>query len=83
MGRDANDQYFPLAFGVVENETKERWRWFIKLLMEDIGQERRYVFIYDQQKIWIFLTVINVVFKLLLLLTMDAYFELYFLLFLF
>ncbi|XP_050877691.1 uncharacterized protein LOC127081480 [Lathyrus oleraceus] len=37
VGRDANDQYFPLAFGVVENETKESWRWFIQLLMEDIG----------------------------------------------
>ncbi|XP_050909711.1 uncharacterized protein LOC127123544 [Lathyrus oleraceus] len=50
VGRDANDQYFPLAFGVVENETKESWRWFIQLLMEDIGQDRRYVFISDQQK---------------------------------
>ncbi|XP_058733542.1 uncharacterized protein LOC131605168 [Vicia villosa] len=49
-GRDANDQYFPLAFEVVETETKESWRWFIQLLMEDIGQERRYVFIFDQHK---------------------------------
>ena len=23
VGRDPNDQYFPLAFGVVETETKE------------------------------------------------------------
>ena len=53
VGRDANDQYFPLAFGVVENETKESWRWFIQLLMEDIGQDRRYVFISDQQKVCI------------------------------
>ncbi|XP_058783089.1 uncharacterized protein LOC131657741 [Vicia villosa] len=50
VGRDANDQYFPLAFGLVENETKESWKWFIQLLLEDIGQERRYVFISDQQK---------------------------------
>ncbi|XP_058741902.1 uncharacterized protein LOC131614317 [Vicia villosa] len=48
--RDANDQYFLLAFSVVETETRESWRWFLQLLMEDIGQDRRYVFISDQQK---------------------------------
>ncbi|WJX90242.1 hypothetical protein P8452_72159 [Trifolium repens] len=47
---DPNDQYFPLAFGVVETETKESWKWFIELLMKDIGQDNRYVFISDQQK---------------------------------
>ncbi|XP_058776962.1 uncharacterized protein LOC131651313 [Vicia villosa] len=50
VGRDPNNQYFPLAFGVVETETKESWRWFIQLLMEDIGQDKIYVFISDQQK---------------------------------
>ncbi|XP_058783791.1 uncharacterized protein LOC131658519 [Vicia villosa] len=50
VGRDPNDQYFPPAFGVVETETKESWKWFIQLLMEDIGTEKRYVFISDQQK---------------------------------
>ncbi|KAK2427488.1 hypothetical protein QL285_026063 [Trifolium repens] len=37
VGRDPNDQYFPLAFGIVETETKESWRWFIQLLLEDVG----------------------------------------------
>ncbi|XP_058756954.1 uncharacterized protein LOC131630180 [Vicia villosa] len=50
VARDPNDQYYPLAFGVVETETKESWRWFMQLLMEDIGSERKYVFISDQQK---------------------------------
>ncbi|KAK2456219.1 hypothetical protein QL285_003603 [Trifolium repens] len=50
FGRDANDQYFPLAFGVVENECKDSWRWFLTLLLEDIGSEKRWVFISDQQK---------------------------------
>ncbi|XP_058751316.1 uncharacterized protein LOC131624382 [Vicia villosa] len=50
VGRDPNDQYFPLAFGVVETETKETWKWFIDLLMGDIGQDNIYVFISDQQK---------------------------------
>ena len=36
MGRDPNEQHFPLAFGVVETGTKDSWRWFLQLLMEDI-----------------------------------------------
>ncbi|XP_058776394.1 uncharacterized protein LOC131650710 [Vicia villosa] len=37
VGRDPNDQYYPLAFGVCENDTKESWRWFLTLLLKDIG----------------------------------------------
>lgn len=29
VGRHPNDQYFPLAFGVVETEIKDNWRWFL------------------------------------------------------
>ncbi|KAK7259984.1 hypothetical protein RIF29_25648 [Crotalaria pallida] len=52
VGRDPNDQYFPLAFGVVETESKATWKWFLKLLLEDIGDVRtnRWVFISDKQK---------------------------------
>ncbi|XP_057436122.1 uncharacterized protein LOC130728622 [Lotus japonicus] len=52
VGRDANEQYFPLAFAVVESETKDSWRWFMELLMDDIDPTRssRWVFISDQQK---------------------------------
>nr|KYP31811.1 hypothetical protein KK1_047682 [Cajanus cajan] len=47
VGRDGNDQYFPLAFAVVETETKDSWRWFLTLLLEDIGDVKtnRWVFI--------------------------------------
>ncbi|XP_014523658.1 uncharacterized protein LOC106779953 [Vigna radiata var. radiata] len=52
VGRDPNDQYFPLAFAVVENECKETWRWFLSQLLDDIGGTdcQRWVFISDQQK---------------------------------
>ncbi|WVZ23933.1 hypothetical protein V8G54_002477 [Vigna mungo] len=52
VGRDPNDQYFPLAFVVVENEYKETWRWFLSQLLDDIGSTecQRWVFISDQQK---------------------------------
>jgi hypothetical protein len=52
VGRDPNDQYFPLAFGIVETECRESWKWFMELLMDDIGRDRRYVFISDQQKVY-------------------------------
>jgi len=48
VGRDPNGQYFPLAFGVVETETKDSWSWFLQLLLEDVGQDKIYVFISDQ-----------------------------------
>jgi len=53
MGRDPNDQYYSLAFVVEENECKETWRWFLTLLLEDIGDigNHRWVFISDQQKV--------------------------------
>lgn len=51
VARDPNDQYFPLAFGVVESECKESWRWFLDLLLGDIGPNNRWIFISDQQKV--------------------------------
>ncbi|XP_014523545.1 uncharacterized protein LOC106779847 [Vigna radiata var. radiata] len=47
-----NDQYFPLAFALVENECKESWRWFSTLLLDDIGGTdcQCWVFISNQQK---------------------------------
>ncbi|KAI5447366.1 hypothetical protein KIW84_014997 [Lathyrus oleraceus] len=53
VGRDLNYQYYPIAFGVCETETKESWRWFLTLLLENIGQEKRWIFISDQQKVLI------------------------------
>lgn len=52
VGKDPNDQYLPLAFGVVETESKDSWSWFMTLLMQDIG-EKRWCFISDQQKVYI------------------------------
>ncbi|XP_050277691.1 uncharacterized protein LOC126719148 [Quercus robur] len=48
--RDPNEEYFSLAYAVVEAETKDSWTWFINLLLADIGQDRRWVFMSDQQK---------------------------------
>ncbi|KAK9984522.1 hypothetical protein SO802_034047 [Lithocarpus litseifolius] len=49
--RDPNEEYFPLAYAVVEAKTKDSWTWFINLLLANIGQNRRWVFMSDQQKL--------------------------------
>ncbi|XP_057454530.1 uncharacterized protein LOC130746039 [Lotus japonicus] len=56
VARDANEEYFPLAFAMVESENKDSWRWFLELLMDDIdpSRSRRWVFISDQQKVSIY-----------------------------
>jgi len=51
VGRDGNDQMYPIAFAVVEGETKEAWAWFFKQLLEDIGTNQRWTFMSDQQKV--------------------------------
>ncbi|KAL5189729.1 hypothetical protein HKD37_04G009347 [Glycine soja] len=50
--RDANDQYYPLAFVVVETENKESWKWFLNGLLTNIGDPETYkwVLIFDRQK---------------------------------
>ena len=37
VGRDRNNQMFPIAWAVVEGENQDSWTWFIKLLMQDLG----------------------------------------------
>ncbi|CAI9289987.1 unnamed protein product [Lactuca saligna] len=52
VGRDANNQMYPLAWAVVPVENKETWMWFIDLLLEDIemGDGRGLTIISDQHK---------------------------------
>ncbi|GAU50110.1 hypothetical protein TSUD_374590 [Trifolium subterraneum] len=52
VGQDGNNQIFPIAYVVVEAETKESWQWFLNLLLEDLNnvQPNQYAFISDQQK---------------------------------
>jgi len=37
VGKDDNDQMIPIAFVVVEVETKESWDWFTDLLLSDLN----------------------------------------------
>jgi hypothetical protein len=56
VGRDANNQIYPIAWAVVEYENKDSWGWFLGHLQKDIcipyGAEG-WVFITDKQKVMI------------------------------
>ena len=51
--RDANDNIFPVAFAVVEQENKDSWVWFLQQFLDDIGdaEQLNLVFITDRQKV--------------------------------
>ncbi|MED6126827.1 hypothetical protein PIB30_116841 [Stylosanthes scabra] len=52
IGQDANNQIFPIAYAVVDSETKDNWKWFLENLHADLGNYRvhGWNFISDQQK---------------------------------
>ncbi|KAL9688629.1 hypothetical protein QQ045_033052 [Rhodiola kirilowii] len=52
VGRDGNDNMFPIAYAICESESKHTWRWFLQNLLMDIGNSRsdEWCFISDQQK---------------------------------
>ena len=37
IGKDSNENMFPISFAIVEIENKETQRWFLTLLHDDIG----------------------------------------------
>lgn len=54
LGRDPNNQMYPIAWAVVEKETKDTWSWFIGLLQKDLNIDPHgagWVIISDQQKV--------------------------------
>ncbi|KAL5559251.1 hypothetical protein UlMin_035462 [Ulmus minor] len=36
IGVDANNQMYPIAYAIVESETRDSWRWFLELLNVDL-----------------------------------------------
>jgi len=55
MGIDANNQMYPFAWAVVEQETYKTWHWFISMIAEDLGitdlaNSNYWTFLCDKQK---------------------------------
>ena len=36
VGKDGNNQMFPIAYGIVESENYSSWKWFVDLLIADL-----------------------------------------------
>ncbi|KAL0367357.1 UNVERIFIED_CONTAM: hypothetical protein Sradi_3625800 [Sesamum radiatum] len=50
VGTNANNNIFPIAYAVVENENKDSWVWFLTLLEEDISFENQYAWTFMSDK---------------------------------
>jgi hypothetical protein len=36
LGENGNNKMIPIAYAVVEAETRDSWQWFLNLLLEDL-----------------------------------------------
>ncbi|KAK8643616.1 hypothetical protein V6N13_012902 [Hibiscus sabdariffa] len=52
IGRDGNDQIYPIAWAVVEVENRETWSWFLRNIISDLqlGDGDGFTLMTDQQK---------------------------------
>ncbi|XVF59285.1 hypothetical protein PTKIN_Ptkin07bG0263300 [Pterospermum kingtungense] len=52
VGRDGNNQMYPIAWAVVEVECKDSWTWFLEILQSDLGlgDGKGFSIISDKQK---------------------------------
>ncbi|XP_022154997.1 uncharacterized protein LOC111022140 [Momordica charantia] len=48
VAMDENNQIYPFAFAIVDNESDASWKWFMKNLKDMIGDPQKLVFIYDR-----------------------------------
>jgi len=53
MGQDSSNHFYPLAWAVVDKETKRTWNWFLELLKHslDLKSGENVTFISDMQKV--------------------------------
>nr|KAJ0201772.1 hypothetical protein LSAT_V11C600322670 [Lactuca sativa] len=52
VGLDSNNGIYPLAYGIVESENTESWKWFLDNIGDDLdlGRNSNLTFISDRQK---------------------------------
>ncbi|CAN1146031.1 hypothetical protein LINPERHAP2_LOCUS15015 [Linum perenne] len=53
IGKDGNNQMFPLAWAITEGETTSSWKWFVELVVGQLplDQGNGWTVISDQQKV--------------------------------
>lgn len=37
VGVDGNNEFYPVAYAIVEVENGENWRWFLEMLRDDLS----------------------------------------------
>jgi hypothetical protein len=60
VGRDGNNNMYPIAFAIVEAEVKDNWVWFLETLVSNLGTHARHArptFISDRQKVTFLFTL--------------------------
>lgn len=58
IGKDANNQMFPIVWAVVEHETYTHWKWFLTILKDDLqimNNGATFTIVSDMQKVLILL----------------------------
>ena len=57
VGKNGNNQMYPIAWAVLDTETKHSWSWFLSYLIEDLqlGDGNDITIMSDMQKVFILL----------------------------
>ena len=50
MATDANNEIYPLAFAVMEKESKDTWRWFLRCLKKHVTKNRELCIVSDRHR---------------------------------
>lgn len=75
VGRNGNQQMFPIAWAVVDTETKHSWSFFLKYLIEDLnlGTGHGLTVMSDMQKVrWFLYCILFYYFFLVLLILFNV-----------
>ena len=63
VGLDSNNGIYPLAYGIVESENTESWKWFLDNIGDDLdlGRNSNFTFISDRKKVKLEVVFIHLV----------------------
>ena len=62
VAKDANNQMYPIAWAVIDTESKLTWKWFMTILKDDLnrGNGSQLTIISDMQKVIEYLSFVYV-----------------------
>ena len=74
VGQNSMNQFYPIAWAMVEKETTKTWSWFVELLKRslDLKDGSGVAFISDMQKVYHFLNMFHYIFDLFYVLIVTS-----------